>query len=502
MGSRIWRVVSGVAIIAVLFSMGTATGRAAQVSGNEYVSPTYGYSISWNAEFWTPTNESSEDGVDSLVLRIGEGVGNFFLTGLPASQQPADCVAAIASGRAESGDYPGYGQVSGRETPAVGANGAGALFGYTLVTQSGDEVPLLQYVECRTLIPGEALLLITLEVIDAEGLYEAALVLYADLISTLTLPGGSGQQEPAPDDEEEGQQQEEEPEQDDQQEEQDEDEPDSGGGDIASGVDGNVYTSPGFGYTVTWDPGLWEVTDESYEDGGEYFEVTTVSQTSIVSFIAVEGYGGDAAQCRDDANAILGDTEGITNFTPTPNVNTGEPLIGGDSALAFAIFDITYTDESGTLQARSYLQCRTLVAGRAVLALIWIVPTELFNSDLAAFESLLAGIDTSEAEVRPAQSSQPEEDDPSDEAEEGSGAGEEDDETDGGEGGAPEEPTDDDGAPTEVESDEGDDAGTDESTEDEDEPVIQPPDNEQDEDDEESESDEDGNHRHRDEIEG
>ena len=64
-----------------------------------------------------------------------------------------------------------------------------APFGYTIVTQSGDEVPLLQYVECRTLIPGEALLLITHEVIDAETLYESSLVLYAELISTLTLPG-------------------------------------------------------------------------------------------------------------------------------------------------------------------------------------------------------------------------------------------------------------------------------------------------------------------------
>jgi hypothetical protein len=380
-------------LLAVMLSGGgLAAGRASQVSGDSYVSPTYGYSISWNAEFWTVSNESSSDGVDSLVLRLGDGVGNFYLTGLPAAQDPADCLAAIASGRAESGDYPGYGEVRGRETPEAGPGGAGALFGYTLVTQSGDEIPLVQYLECRTLIPGEALLLITLEVIDEASLYEAALVLYDELIATLRLPGGSqgedeGEDETEVDDEDE-----------DEQPDEEEDDRTTPRGE--SGVDGNVYTSPNFGYTISWDPAVWQVTDETYEDGSDYFEVTTVGGTSIVSFIAVEGYGGDASLCRDDANALLGETEGITAFTPTPHVDTGEPLIGGDGALAFAIFDITFSDESGTFQARSYLQCRTLVAGRAVLALIWIVPTQLFNADLAAFEGLLAGIDTSEAAVR------------------------------------------------------------------------------------------------------
>jgi hypothetical protein len=395
MGFTTVRVATALVVAAMLAVFGLASARAGQVSGDSYVSPTYGYSISWNAEFWTVANESSEDGVDSLVLQLGDGVGNFFLTGLPASQEPEDCLAAIASGRAESGDYPGYGQVSGRATPAVGPGGAGALFGYTLVTQSGDEIPLVQWVECRTLVPGEALLLITLEVIDEPSLYEAALVLYDELIGSLRLPGGT-QVEDEPEDEP-SDEPEDEPA--DEPEDEPEDEDDRGPQPSGSGVEGNVYTSPNFGYTITWDPGVWQVTDESYEDGGDYFEVTTLGGTSIVSFIAVEGYGGDASLCRDDANAILGETEGITAFTPTPHVDTGEPLIGGDSALAFAIFDVTFTDESGTLQARSYLQCRTLVEGRAVLALIWIVPTQLFNTDLAAFEGLLAGIDTSEAAV-------------------------------------------------------------------------------------------------------
>jgi hypothetical protein len=120
----------------------------------------------------------------------------------------------------------------------------------------------------------------------------------------------------------------------------------------------------------------------------------------VVLLLALEGYAGDATGCRDDAAALLGDTEGISAYTPTPHMDTGEPLIGGDSALAFAIYDATYTEGGQSAQVRAYVQCRTLVPQRAVLAVIWIVPTELFDADLAAFEGLLAGIDTSQAEIR------------------------------------------------------------------------------------------------------
>jgi hypothetical protein len=145
---------------------------------------------------------------------------------------------------------------------------------------------------------------------------------------------------------------------------------------------------------------MWTVTEESTEDGVDSLQVQTTSGFSLVGFLASEGYAGDARGCRDDAGQILGETEGITAYTPTPNVNDGTPLIGGDAALAFAIYDATYTDEQGSFQARVYVQCRTLVPGRAVLAVIWIVPTVAFDTDLAAFEGLLAGIDTTGAEVR------------------------------------------------------------------------------------------------------
>ena len=142
------------------------------------------------------------------------------------------------------------------------------------------------------------------------------------------------------------------------------------------------------------------MVEEVSEDGVDQLTVATIAGTSVVGLVASEGYGGDAALCRDDAALFLGEVEGIVSYAPTPHVETGAPLIGGDGALAFAIYDAVYSEGGQSFQARVYVQCRTLVPGRAVLAVVWIVPIELFDADLAAFEGLLAGIDVSLAEIR------------------------------------------------------------------------------------------------------
>ena len=387
MRAMIARVVTALAFATVAVGAGGATAWATQGEGNSYVSPSFGYGLSWDPEVWEVSNEVSQDGVDSLVLQAGDGIITLILTGLPSNQDPVDCVASIAGSRLDNPDYPGYGLLEGRDQPAAGPGGAGAVFGYTLRASSGDDIPIIQYVECRPLVAGASVIAITLETVDDPDLYGAALALYAEVIGTLRVPGG-GDSGTADDDASS--------------DERDED--DDGGqrstANDRSGVDGNVYTSPTFRYTVTWDPAVWEVVEESTEDGLDSLQVATTSGFSLVGFLASEGYGGDARGCRDDAGQILGETEGITSYTPTPNVNDGTPLIGGDSALAFAIYDAVYSDQDGTFDARVYVQCRTLVPGRAVLVVIWIVPTVAFDTDLAAFEGLLAGIDTSEAEVR------------------------------------------------------------------------------------------------------
>ena len=55
-------------------SAGDATPEteAGGITGDTYLSPTYGYTLDWDADFWTPLGMSSRDGTDILTLIAGD----------------------------------------------------------------------------------------------------------------------------------------------------------------------------------------------------------------------------------------------------------------------------------------------------------------------------------------------------------------------------------------------------------------------------------------------
>ena len=132
-------------------------------------------------------------------------------------------------------------------------------------------------------------------------------------------------------------------------------------GDAASGVVGNGYTSPGFGFGVTWDAAIWRVEDEAALAGYEGVQLGT----DVVT-VFVEGYddfSGNARECLGAATLQIVDREGVTEFQP---VTSRDLPVAPEDAGEAALYIYRQSFESGrSLEVAEYVECRTLIPGQA-----------------------------------------------------------------------------------------------------------------------------------------
>ena len=97
----------------------------------------------------------------------------------------------------------------------------------------------------------------------------------------------------------------------------------------AGGVDGYSYTSPTFGYALTW-PAAWEVEGESSADGDDALCLATGGGS--LAIVGTRDYGGDAEACVAAFAADAAGTEGISNLAPMDG-GPSRPIAGGDGVV-------------------------------------------------------------------------------------------------------------------------------------------------------------------------
>jgi hypothetical protein len=140
----------------------------AQVEGDRWMSPTYGFSISWAGTDWQPDPAGTLTAVGPERLdriHLLNGVSSLYFEGATRYQGnlPA-CVAEEANLLAQEtgvSEIRPYRDEEGVQLIADGPDASAAAF--TLTLSIGEqEVELVDYVECRSLIPGQAVLIITL----------------------------------------------------------------------------------------------------------------------------------------------------------------------------------------------------------------------------------------------------------------------------------------------------------------------------------------------------
>ncbi len=158
------------------------------VTGSSYVSPTFGYGLTWNSS-WNVVLESTDAGVDTLHL--SNGVSELYFQSYGGFTGDAiTCVDGIAS---QLPAQQGFSNVRPRET----ADGKAILTGdaqrrigvYDLTyTNESGAFEYTEYVECRMLPQPQSVLVIT-QIVLAES-YPEQIEPLREVLATLVTGGG------------------------------------------------------------------------------------------------------------------------------------------------------------------------------------------------------------------------------------------------------------------------------------------------------------------------
>jgi hypothetical protein len=187
-----------VAAVMLLLGGNVAAARM-QLSGDEWTSPTYGFSVSWAGTDWQPDANAmlTAVGPEKLDrLHLINGVSSLYVEGATRYEGslPA-CVETEAALLAQEGGVSNIRPFEDEEGAALVADGpnvSSRAFQLTL-DAGGEDLELVDYIECRVLVPGESVLIITL-VAEPDN-FRDQMTLAQPVIDSIVIPGG-GQNNP------------------------------------------------------------------------------------------------------------------------------------------------------------------------------------------------------------------------------------------------------------------------------------------------------------------
>lgn len=155
--------------------------------GGTYRSPTYGYTLHWDAP-WQVNQQASDQSGDILVLVNGTSIVQFLARGT-TDTSPAAC---LRDGINQDRSDPAISQFAlakGKDgKPISGGNATRgyAAFTFTISRQDGTPLAVTEYRECRVLVPGTAVLDIS-QITPADQ-YDQQRPLVAALLDEIALP--------------------------------------------------------------------------------------------------------------------------------------------------------------------------------------------------------------------------------------------------------------------------------------------------------------------------
>ncbi len=164
-----------------------ASGEATTgVSGSTWQGPNFGVRIHWDPAVWSVEGESIDEGYDGL--QIGTPISTVFLEAYDGFA--GDAEACFAAAEQEIGEREGVSEVvplTDRPLPvAADLRGPAGLFGLTATLPDGNTYRGVEYVECRTVKPGEAVLEITWQAVTQAFNEDFANV--EELLAAIELP--------------------------------------------------------------------------------------------------------------------------------------------------------------------------------------------------------------------------------------------------------------------------------------------------------------------------
>ena len=159
------------------------------VSGSSWQGPNFAVRIHWDPAVWSVEGESIAEGYNGLQL--GTPLSTVFLEAYDGFA--GDAEACFSAAEQEIGEREGVSEViplADRPLPvAANVRGAAGLFGLTATLPDGTAYRGVEYVECRTVRPGAAVLEITWQVVTQAFNEDFANV--EELLAAIEMPQAS-----------------------------------------------------------------------------------------------------------------------------------------------------------------------------------------------------------------------------------------------------------------------------------------------------------------------
>jgi predicted metalloprotease len=164
-----------------------------------------------------------------------------------------------------------------------------------------------------------------------------------------------------------------------------------------TGVSGNSYVSPTFGYSLEWDR-TWDVSDELVESD---YNMLRLEDSS--SFITFEGYDfpTDPAECVETVIGTLENLDGLTGLDAA-DAEASAPESAA-SELTFALED----DNGEEIEYSGYIECRLINDGEATLSISHYGLTDGWDEASEGREDILASLETDGAAAPDDESDEP-----------------------------------------------------------------------------------------------
>jgi hypothetical protein len=162
-----------------------------------------------------------------------------------------------------------------------------------------------------------------------------------------------------------------------------------------SGVSGNSYKSPVWGYSFKWDSSVWSVPKdgEVSQPDKKYTQLELDANTGSLIISGFVADNGDAKHCvAAEYNVNSGDPQ--TAKWTVAKGSDGKELKGGNSTKYYTVytFDYTSSNTGKTTQLAAYFECRALVKGSAVLVIDAFSPVNAYNDHVDNVNTVLKTI--------------------------------------------------------------------------------------------------------------
>ncbi|MCC6943063.1 MAG: hypothetical protein IT335_00720 [Thermomicrobiales bacterium] len=331
----------------------------AGVSGNSYVSPAFGYGLTWS-DAWTVSSQESDNRGDYLGLEHADGLFAD-LIGEAYPQDTGSCFDFIAAYYSNHEDYINV--VPNRDaTSAVpGVWDATGTLSMTGITSSGTQIEIVNYLSCSH-IPGDSAI-VSLEISSLATSFEQLRPEMDALRQGFTLTAGSGAPAGVTPTAETA----------------------SGtttGAGVASGVSGMSYLSPNFGYRLSWDV-PWTVDSESTVAGRDYLALTN---GPVYAELLSESWDATQGNCFEWIVAFYSTNPDFTDVRAAQDAVSAVPGVW-DVTGAIALTD---ADAATNGERINYVACSEIPGQGVVVSLEQFVLPIDAPGQLSAMDALRA----------------------------------------------------------------------------------------------------------------